>query len=344
VSERTGFGVLVIPELATQLITGGVPIAQLARTDRRAFLAVEEQMLLHVLDQRRRYRAIAQAMVAASGRSVVVFCDRGPMDVLPYVGRDAFEDILARNQLDYQDVRDSYDLVVHMVSTAVDIPQCYTTANNAARSETVEQAAAMDAKGIDAWTGAKLVVVGNDTDFQAKLARVEQAVLAAVAGPVPLTCERKFLLARAPELTAEPLASAPVFEMRTTYLRSRDAGVERSVRSRVHDGTETFTYYAKRPTGPGGQRERLSARISRAEYRRLLADSDPGRRPVAKARRVFVHDQLVFKLDTFSDRDLHILEAEVPLAGRSVTVPPFVDVERDVTGEPGWRNHALAAR
>jgi hypothetical protein len=49
----------------------------------------------------------------------------------------------------------------------------YTTSNNTARKETIEEAAALDFKLISSWVGHKhLKIFDNSTDFQGKVERV----------------------------------------------------------------------------------------------------------------------------------------------------------------------------
>lgn len=335
---------LVIPEVATMLIAAGVPVAQVVGSgDKEAILDMEEHIFLLQREMRARYLALARAL----GGSWVILCDRGEMDHAAYMGRGDFESLLDRHGLGYAEVRDSYDCVVHMVSTAVDMPQAYTTENNTARYDSVERAAELDAACLDSWTGSSLVVVDNSTGFEGKLARVEQAVLRACGVTAPISVQRKLLLAQAPDLGSEPLVSAQPFEITQTYLRAESEQVERSVRLVRHRGQDTWTYVTKRPAPPGlgvGARERVEARISRSEYQRLLGDADPACVPVHKARHVFVHDNVVCRVESLSPLGLWVLEAEVPSSLHSFQPPPSLAVARDVTGDPSYLTRSLAER
>jgi CYTH domain-containing protein/thymidylate kinase len=340
--ENEGLRVLVVPEIATLLVTGGLSdLAPMSQTHPERFYAVEEQMVMLQRDLRVRYHALARALE----HDTVILYDRAEMDGCAYLGREGFERILKNNDLGYAEVRDSYDHVIHLVSTAVDAPEHYSTANNIARSENAQEAVIADRRGLAAWTGAHLTIIDNSTDFEGKLRRVEQAILQTVGLPVALEIERKFLLAQSPDLSAEPLLSAQLFEITQTYLRSDDPAVERRVRLRAHAGQETHIYTEKRPTEADARtREEIEARISRSEYRRLIAEADPSRQPLIKARRTFVFANHVFELDSYSERDLHILEVELHDADEHVQLPPNLLVDREVTADPAYRNHALAQR
>jgi CYTH domain-containing protein/predicted ATPase len=339
--ENEGLRVLVVPELATTLVTGGLSdLAVIPRTHPQRFHAVEEQMILLHQDLRTRYRALAKALE----EDTVILYDRGEMDGCAYLGRKGFERILEDNGLGYAEVRDNYDHVIHLVSTAVDAAAHYSTENNIARTETVAEAVIADRLCLDAWTGAHLTIIDNSTDFEGKLKRVEDVLLQIVGAPAALEIERKFLLARAPDLTTEPLSSSQMFEITQTYLRS-DGETERRLRLRAHAGQETCIYTEKRPTTADPLiREEVEARISRSEYRRLMAEADGERQPIIKTRRVFVYANHVFELDSYGERDLHILEVELHSLNESVQLPPTLEISREVTADPAYRNHALAAR
>jgi CYTH domain-containing protein/thymidylate kinase len=327
--------VLVVPELATRLIEGGLSdIGALAVEDPERFYAIEKEMLLMVRSERQRYRQLACAL----GQDCVILYDRAEADICAYVGRARFERMLAETRLGYDEVRDSYDAVIHMVTAAIGAEQHYTRANNAARYETAEQAREMDRRTLDAWTGAKLSIIDNSTDFEAKMRRTIRAVLHTLGIPAPLEIERKFLL-DSPDLSQPALCGAQVFEIEQTYLRSDSPHVERRVRRRSHAGQQSFTYTVKRSGTDPTSRMETEARISRAEYDRLRADAGP---TVRKIRRVFVHGTHVFELDSFPDRDLHILEVELPDVNATVELPPFLAVQREVTDDPAFRNSALA--
>jgi CYTH domain-containing protein len=139
------------------------------------------------------------------------------------------------------------------------------------------------------------------------------------------------------------LADAQLFEIRQTYLRSDSESIERRVRLRSHAGQETHIYTEKRPTSADATvREEVEARISRSEYRRLMAEADGSRQPIVKARRVFVFGNHVFELDSYSDRALHILEVELHDPDEDIQMPPDLVIEREVTNDPAYRNYALA--
>ena len=108
----------------------------------------------------------------------VVLCDRGACDVSAYLPPEAWQALLDEQGWSTIDLRDRrYDAVIHLASAAVGAEGFYTLENNAARSESLEEARGLDARLRDAWIGhPHLRVIDNSTDFEGKIRRVVAAV------------------------------------------------------------------------------------------------------------------------------------------------------------------------
>ena len=340
-----GFRALIVPELATTVITGGLQdLGQIAADDPVAFRDLETAMLRMMRSNRLNYRALAQALVAR-GEKVVIIYDRAEADVAAYVGERTFRLLCQGAGLSTQDVRDSYDAVIFLVSAAIGAEHAYTLANNLARRETLEQAQELDLRLRQAWQGhPHLRVIDNSTDFQGKIARVLAAVARVLGIPEPLEIERKFLLSTTPSPeTLTALGAVPV-EIEQTYLRSADPSLERRVRRRGPEGQAAYYYTEKTRIDAltRTERERL---LTPVEYLELLDEADPGRRPIRKTRYHFVADYAYFELDIYHDpAGLCTLEVELISADTPVTLPRELGEAREVTGEPAYSNAVLALR
>ncbi len=143
-TER-GYKVLFISETATELISGGV----------RLDLFYEKcgsqkcQMKLQIEKE----KVFEQAAGTMDSGKILIVCDRGALDNKAYMTEADFALLLNDLKTNEIELRDGYDAVFHLVTAAKGAEQFYTTANNTARTETVEEAAALDDKLISAWTG-----------------------------------------------------------------------------------------------------------------------------------------------------------------------------------------------
>ena len=73
------------------------------------------------------FRDIAEKCSLPEGRHAVLLMDRGTMDVLAYVGKDQFDDVLEEFNWTVPQLRDQrYEAVVHLVTAAIGAERFYT--------------------------------------------------------------------------------------------------------------------------------------------------------------------------------------------------------------------------
>ena len=331
-----GWTVFFVDETATELMTGGalLTLAEHNREYQRALLTL-------MLAKEQAFTAIAED---ARAERVLIVCDRGALDNRAYMTEAEFQWVLGAMGTDEVTLRDDYDAVFHLVTAAKGAEQFYTTANNAARYETPEQARAVDDRIIAAWTGhPHLRVIGNETEFEDKMVRLITEISAFLGEPMPLEIERKFLI-EMPDLKAlDALPNCRRIEISQTYLRTDD-GSEVRIRQRGDGGH--FIYYrtTKRPVS-GAKRVEIEQRLTRDEYLTLLVQADPACRPVRKTRYYLSEIGITYEIDIYPDhRDWAVLEVEVSDENAPITFPPFLKVIREVTGEKEFSNRAMAMR
>jgi hypothetical protein len=166
-----------------------------------------------------------------------------------------------------------YDAVIHLVSAAIGAEKYYTTENNAARSETIDQARALDFKILNAWVGHPTIrIIDNSTNFEQKIKRVVQQVCQVVGAPKPYGVKRKFLIEN-PENLNIPLKTEE-FEVEQTYLLKGKAEGTTGfifVRRRGQNGTNTYSYSVLRDV-PGEDKQNcvVERQISGREYLALM--------------------------------------------------------------------------
>lgn len=334
--EGLGFQVYRVPEAATLLLGGGITV----RGDSPdQLLGIQAQMLRVIMSLEDAFHTIARS----TGRRSVVLCDRGVMDVSAYLPPSAWTALLNEHDWTVVGLRDRrYEAVLHLVTAADGVEAFYTTENNAVRSETPTQARMLDQRVRDAWLGhPHLRVIDNSTDFARKVQRVTAAVCQVVGVPEPQEIERKFLLRDQPARNEVPVRFEE-FDVEQTYLVSHN-GWEARVRRRGQHGSYTYTHTLKRPVATG-QRVEVERQITGREYLALLAQADRTRHPIRKRRRVFLWDNQYFEWDIYVDPSpgLEILEVEVDSLSTLIELPPFLTIEREVTGDDQYSNHRMA--
>ena len=133
--EQLGYTVLFIHETATELIAGGV--APWTCGTNKDYQKVQLKLQLE------KEKAFEDAARTMKTSKVLIVCDRGALDNKAYMTEAEFATVIQHIGANEVELRDNYDAVFHLVTAAKGAEEFYTTANNTARTETVEQAAVL---------------------------------------------------------------------------------------------------------------------------------------------------------------------------------------------------------
>lgn len=222
----------------------------------------------------------------------MILHDRAVLDNAAYMEPGEFAGVV-RDATGYTsaEAAATYDAVIHLVTAADGASQFYSLANNEARTESPDQAIAMDRAVQTSWLGhPHFVVIGNPAvgGFDAKLTRILASVLNILGEPEPVEIERKWLIAGPPP--AGLLATAEPVNIVQHYLPTEhrpNGPMERRVRSRTYDGHTLYFHTTKTPDPASddetGRIER-ETRISAESFTLLSGMTDPRTRPVIKRR------------------------------------------------------------
>lgn len=179
--EARGHQVIFIPEVATELITGGVAPWTCASYDDFQKAVFEMQ-----LSKEDAFLHAAQRMDADE---IVVILDRGVMDNGGYMSPECLQETLSEYGLTRETAFARYDVVFHLVTAAKGAVGAYTLDNNATRKETPEEAALVDDRLIAAWSGhPRLRTIGNTAVFADKMSLLLHEVHAVLGSPISQSC------------------------------------------------------------------------------------------------------------------------------------------------------------
>eukprot|EP01122_Echinamoeba_exundans_P015104 TRINITY_DN7035_c0_g1_i1.p1 TRINITY_DN7035_c0_g1~~TRINITY_DN7035_c0_g1_i1.p1 ORF type:complete len:509 (+),score=110.40 TRINITY_DN7035_c0_g1_i1:37-1563(+) len=357
-----GFRVFRVPEAATILITAiGVIPPLMNPIERSTFEGVVVKTKIALEDS-------FYSLAKSSGRPSVIICDRGTMDTAAYMSEEDWAAMLDEHNWNVVDLRDKrYDAVVHMVTAAIGAEKYYTTENNAARHENIEEARALDFKILNAWIGHPRVrIIDNSTDFPSKLNRAVAIISQMIGAPRPSHSIRKFIISNSdPDSIIKKLPlHVETFEIEQTYLmRAQDDDDSSSgynyLRRRGQQGIYTYTLSAIREPGrefkksvsSRGDAARdeeqivLERALSGREYVSLLQQRDTSRIVVKKKVHSFVWNNVYYELQTFQEPDLglSILNCELE-PELTPQLPTFFDVEQEVTGAKEFSSYYISKR
>jgi len=179
--------VFTVPEVPTILLKGGCRYPGEDVSVREQLLAFETALMDLQLQIEDSFIQIANSL---EGQTSVVVMDRGLLDIAAYMPKELWEQVLARIGVTENQLAARYDLVLHLTTAADGAEQFYTCANNDARTETPEQARALDKRIRSCWQRAvssaglegpshtRIAVVDNGgATFHAKCDSARDAVM-----------------------------------------------------------------------------------------------------------------------------------------------------------------------
>lgn len=331
---QKGYTVLFVPETATELITGGV-----APWTCGTNAEYQKCQLKLQIEKENIFEQAARTMAADK---VLIVCDRGALDNKAYMNDAEFAEAMQFIRSNEVELRDNYDAVFHLVTAAKGAEEFYTTANNTARTETIEEAAALDDKLISAWTGhPHLRVIDNTSTFEDKMKKLLAEISSFLGEPEPYEIERKYLIEYPDIKWLESNPSCQRVEIIQTYLHSA-AGEEVRVRQRGVDGNYIYFQTTKRKVSDV-KRVEIERRLSQEEYLKLLMEADTTKRQIRKTRYCLTYENQYFEIDVYPFwTDKAIAEVELSDENTKIVFPRQLKVIQEVTNDDSYKNASLA--
>lgn len=161
-----GRKLIFVPEAATILVQQGHVIGQNVRE-----FQTEVMRLQLELEEK------AKRQAEEADEPCIIICDRGTLDGAGYCSAETFDAITKRFGQTAASLAQRYDLVLHLVSAAVEAPEAYTTSNNNARIETLEEAIAQEHRTVNAWAShPNRIIVTSAEGFARKLQQALDAI------------------------------------------------------------------------------------------------------------------------------------------------------------------------
>ena len=331
--QKQGYKVLFVPETATELIMGGLtPWETKTNSDFESILfdlQIEKEKLFE------------EGAKKLSNEKILIVCDRGLLDNKAYMTKRDFDYLLKSKKLSEVKLRDSYDAVFHLVTAAKGAKEYYNL-DNAARTETIEEATKLDDSLIASWTGhPHFRIIDNSSDFENKMKRLLKEISNVLGEPEPYEIERKFLI-EMPDLEyLENLPNCEKVQIVQTYLKSND---DEEIRIRQRGSNGSFTYSKTRKINVNNlKRIEVEERLTEEEYINELLNADPTRGQIIKDRYCLSYNNQYFEIDIYPFfKDKAIAEIELDSENQKIDLPPYLEVIDEVTDNINYRNSEIA--
>ena len=331
--QKQGYKVLFIPETATELITGGLTPWETETNNDFESILFDLQM--------EKEKLFEDGAKKLNNEKILIVCDRGLLDNKAYMSKREFDYLLKSKKLSEVKLRDSYDAVFHLVTAAKGAKKYYNL-DNAARTETVEEAAKIDDNIIASWTGhPHLRIIDNSSDFETKMKRLLKEITNVLGEPDPYEIERKFLI-EMPDLNyLESLPNCEKLQIVQTYLKSEEG---EEVRIRQRGSENSFTYSKTRKINVSNiKRIEVEERLTEEEYINELLNADPTKGQIIKTRYCLAYNNQYFEIDIYPFfKDKAIMEIELSNEKDKIDLPPFISLIDEVTDDLRYRNSEIA--
>lgn len=342
VLTNEGYKVFMIDEAATRTINSGLSSQELGNYAFQEAIA-EMQLSTEAIIEKAIKRYVE---LPNSKDNIVVIADRGLIDGKAYMDTDeAFTRLLGSFGLTENEAKARYSGVIHLVTAADGAEEYYTLENNSARSESPEEARAIDKKTFASWSGHKHIsIIDNSTNFEKKIDRVLQETHRLLGAPIPIDSFRKYLVSMPnfDALSKDFYCKFSKVEIVRSYLLNTSDVVEKSVIRTGSDGDYAYYYIEKRHFDGHDQID-VERHITKNEYLEIL--SGPGARvkEIKKTRYGFVWDNKYYEVDVFDFwKDRAILKVQLTDRSTDAKIPPIFNVRMDITNDMSYTNYSLA--
>ena len=159
----------------------------------------------------------------------------------------------------------------------------------------------------------------------------------------PLEIEYKYLIRFPDEAVLLQQPGCSRVEIDQDYLLT-DGSFTSRVRRWAENGATRYYHTVKKRISRQTAEE-SEEQIDAGTYAELLRQKDPALSTIQKVRYRIPYEQHLMEIDIYPFWSHQaVLEVEISMENESVSLPPWVEVLRDVTGEKAYKNVALAGR
>lgn len=332
--QEDGWKVIIIPESATDLISGfGIrPFGNCVTMYDFQYFVTEDQ--LH-----REKLALKGAELVPEDKVIVIY-DRAVFDNRGYVSDPEFDEIISHFGYTREELMRHYDAVIHLVTCAKGAEFAYNF-GNAARYEDIATARQRDDDTLEAWSSHPArYIIDNSVDFDEKINRAMAQIYRILGQEMPQAEKRKYLIDMPDLQTLEEKYGAVKMDMMQNYLTSVNPNVERRIRQQK-SGKDYLYFYTEKRTGEDGTKWVTEKPVAEKEYVAYLMEADVNLHPVRKTKYSFEWESKRVEIDVYpfsADKAVMFVYGPSNDPGK----PGDIQVLAEVTGKPEYKNRNLA--
>ena len=295
---------------------------------------------------------------------VAVAQDRSLLDGMAYMSNpEDFEVILRNYNMTIEDAYNRSDMVIYLRSAAVGAEHAYTTSDGTLRDETIEEAAALDAKEYKIWSGHKnFVQIDNSFMFNEKLDIAISKFFSVAGIKIPVKNCRRFIIHAPNEFRLRSYTTqVESFWDRSFFLKMDPVYPDRYRSIRIRAGGKHVTYHLSEQCwgmapNPNNKRRMTEIAISDTTFQisegdvlKELLNVDPHISSIERlVHTFFVRDEFYCELSVFEcNQDYGYLRVFFDCDDENVddyvdTIMQIFQVIREVTFERKFCEYEIA--
>lgn len=322
--EKKGYKVVIVPSMELILKNNGF-----------ADFNNYEELLRSRLQFEKMFDELIQAIDA---KKILVLYDGASLDIKSMCTKREFTTICNALDISPEKVRNSYDAIFHLKSIAKWDTEFFESLNDNKNIDT-SLAINLDDKIIDAWIAhANYRMIDCNVSIENKTKKLIHEIAKFLNEDERFYIEKKYLI-NIPDISyLDKLGGCSKVKMTLTYLNGSSEQCDVKLLLRDEDGKKFYQKITK------GNNKKSTISLSAEEYIDELDNKMPDRNPIIKYRYSFIYHSVYYKIDIFEDKDFSILEVDLLNSHETVHFPSFIEVLKDISDDPNYKNYNLSKK
>lgn len=328
--EKKGYKVIFIDSAAKEFINDGVLKGELKSTLKYQSIVIDMQIA--------KEKIYEEAAKQLPFEKILLVCKRGTVDAKAYMSNRDFEYMLKERNLNEVELRDSYDAVFHLVTSASGAEE-YFLIDDPLRDNLIEEAKRIDDQIINAWTGHKYFrVIDNRSTFQNKMKQLIKEISLFLGEEGPYETQRKFLIKKPDLDLLNKLHNCNKVKVIEIYLNEEKNTISKLIQRGINSN---YTY--SKITINKDKNVETETRLTQDAYIEELINIDTSKKIIIKDRYCLTVNSVYYEIDIYEHlEDKAICEVELTRSSE-LQLPSIIEVIEDITNNEEYTSYYFAS-
>ena len=328
--EKKGYKVVFIDSAAKEFINDGVLKGELKSTLKYQSIVIDMQIA--------KEKIYEEAAKQLPFEKILLVCKRGTVDAKAYMSNRDFEYMLKERNLNEVELRDSYDAVFHLVTSASGAEE-YFLIDDPLRDNLIEEAKIIDDQIINDWTGHKYFrVIDNRSTFQNKMKQLIKEISLFLGEEGPYETQRKFLIKKPDLDLLNKLHNCNKVKVIEIYLNEEKNTISKLIQRGINSN---YTY--SKITINKDKNVETETRLTQDAYIEELINIDTSKKIIIKDRYCLTVNSVYYEIDIYEHlEDKAICEVELTRSSE-LQLPSIIEVIEDITNNEEYTSYYFAS-